>query len=221
MSSESPPRQLYQWWLGLARATDCTPGLCFRGAGQRAVVLEASDEQRLREQGRWFPGWQVVPTDDSHRLLSASAAWEPVTGPAVAGRLAAVAFVAVGLLLALALLPVWVLALIRDRVTDYHALAPRLVPLVAALVFIAGQVALFMTGYPALAQPGAASVTILALTVLAPVMALLALAAAIAGFVWGLPARTACAAMYIALATIVASVMLAMADLVAFQSWNY
>lgn len=219
--SEPPPRRLYQWWLGLARVTDCEQGLCFRGLGQPPVTLVASGEWRLRERGRWFSGWRVVLTDDSRRLLSSSATWAPTTGLAVAGRLAAVAFVISGLVLALALLPAWTFTLVRGRVTNYHALAPRLVPLAAALTFIAGQVALFMTGYPALAQPGAASISVLVLTLLAPVTALLALAAAIAGFVWGLPARTAWAAVYVALATIVASVMLAMADLVAFQSWNY
>lgn len=215
-----PPVRLYRSWLGFMKAGACGDALCIAGPGLRQV-LQPFDGTRLRERGHWQPGWRWHETGAKSTLETAAARWQPVGGWQVLFTVVAGFLVAAGLLLGVALAPVWGWSLVRRRISDYHELVPRLVPLAAVLSIVAMQLLLFVSGYPALGRVSAAAISILVLSVLAPLLAVLALAAVFAGFRWRLPRPALATALYLALAANGAVIALAANGLVAFQSWNY
>ncbi|HEX6929741.1 MAG TPA: serine hydrolase domain-containing protein [Gammaproteobacteria bacterium] len=216
---ELAPGSLYQSWMAFARASLCGNRLCLSHA-TRTWRLEVFDETRLRDEGSWQPGWEVRETENGLLLESRDARWQRVSPWEVVGSLAAAAFVLGGLLLGICLLPLWAWSLARGS-WSYHALVPRALPLAAVITVVAMQVLLFTTDYPALGRLSAPTVAILVASILAPLLALSAIPAAIAGFVWRMPLREAVMALYAALAAGGAALAMAMHDLVAFQTWNY
>lgn len=218
--SEPPPRAFHLAWFGIAHVEDCGDGWCLSGPG-RHVRLEPFDGRRLRETGHWHPGWDVRATASDLWLENATESWRRVPGWQVFLSTLAAAIVLAGVVLAPGLLVGWGVALWRRRLSGYRDLVPRLVPLAAMLALVAYQVVLFSIGYPALGEFGAPAVTLLVLSILAPVLAVLALPAAIAGFAWKQPWRAAVAAAFLALAALVMAGGMAASGLVAFQSWNY
>ena len=89
------------------------------------------------------------------------------------------------------------------------------------LALIACQVLLFSTDYPELGEFTSPGIAILVLSILGPVLAVLALPAAAAGIAWRLPRRTVLAAATLALSALVITAGMAASGLVAFQTWNY
>ena len=217
---EPPPRALYDAWLGYARLAGCGDAWCFSTPGQRRL-LQPFDASRLRAAGHWQPGWSLRGTESGLLLENATESWHQVAGWRVALAALAGLLVMAGTVLAMILLPWWSVMLPRRRVTGYRALLPRLLPLAAMLALIACQVLLFSTGYPELGEFASAGIAILVLSILGPVLAVLALAAAVAGFAWQLPARAVLAATTLALAALVVTAGMATSGLVAFQTWNY
>ncbi|HEX7046222.1 MAG TPA: serine hydrolase domain-containing protein [Gammaproteobacteria bacterium] len=217
---ERPPRALYQSWLGVARMDRCADAWCFATIGKTAV-LEAFDASRLREAGRWYPGWEIQVSETGVSLNGASDRWQRVPGWQVAGAMFAAVFVIAGVLAGLVLLPAWIVSLVRWPIFDFHELLPRLLPIVAIAAVVAFQVLLFNTGYPALGVVGPASVAILVLSIATPLLALLALAASAAGVAWGLPRSVTLPGIFIASAAALAAIAMIANDLFAFQTWNY
>lgn len=215
-----PPERLYRSWLGFLRAAPCEEFLCLAGPSVEAR-LQAVDDTRLREVGHWLPGWAWRDTATGAWLETADSTWVPVSGGKVGAALFAGLFVVAGLLLGVLLLPVWTWSLVRRQITDYHELVPRLVPLAGVLCVVALQVLLFTTDYPALGRVSTPTVTILVLSILAPLLGVLALAAALAGWKWKLPRAAFATALYLALAVNGAVIAMGVNGLVAFQAWNY
>lgn len=219
VSPQLAPRALY---LGLdfARAVPCDGLLCFsRLAGTER--LEAFDANRLRAEGRWHPGWNLRETETGFLLEEQGRLWQPASGGQVFLTVAFALLVLTGIVLAFILLPIWTVSLLRRRIGNYHELVPRLVPLAAIAVIVAFQVALFTADYPALGKISAPSITILVLSLLVPVLAVLSLPATGAGFLWGISRRSAVASAYLALVACVVAIVMAMHDLIGFQTWNY
>lgn len=219
VTPQTAPRALYQR-LDLARAIPCDGHVCFsRLTG--TTRLEAFDAERLRATGRWLPGWSLRASETAIALEEQGRRWQRMDSVQVLLTLALAIFVGGGMVMALFLLPVWTVSLLRRRIGNYHELVPRLLPLAAIVCIVAFQVALFTTDYPALGKVSAPSITILVLSVLAPVLAVVSLPATIAGFMWGISRRSAIASAYLALAACAAVAIMAMHDLIGFQTWNY
>lgn len=220
VTPDHPPRRVFLSWLGALRATACGRSLCVSGAGVSAT-LEPFDTERLRERGRWQPGWLSRAGEDGVTLEGAGRTWQRTDGWRVAAGYAAAAFVGGGAALAVMLALWWTWSLVRRRMTDYHQLVPRLVPLAAMTSVVAFQVLMFTVDYPQLGEVSAGSIAILVASLLAPLLAACAIAAVAAGFFWRLPRRALLGPAYLALAATGAVVAMAMHDLIAFQSWNY
>ncbi|HEX7029526.1 MAG TPA: serine hydrolase [Gammaproteobacteria bacterium] len=219
-NSERPPRALYQSWLGLAHMDRCGDRWCFETIGS-TTVLEAFDARRLREAGRWYPGWEIHATETGVVLGGASDRWQRVPGWQVAGAVAAAAFVVAGVLAGLVFLPFWTVSLARRRTRDHQQLLPRFMPIAAVTAVVAFQALLFATDYPALGVVSAASVAILVFSIATPLLALLALAAGVAGIAWRLPKTVTVPALFIAVAAAIAATAMTAHGLFAFQTWNY
>lgn len=216
---ELAPRVLYRN-LDFARAVPCDKWLCLSHlAGTQR--LEGFDAVRLRAEGRWQPGWSVRRSDAGIALEEQGRLWQRVERTEVLLTVLLAVFVIGGIVAACILLPAWTVSLLRRRIGNYHELVPRLVPLAAVASIVAFQVALFTTDYPALGNVSAPSITILVLSLLVPVLAVLSLPATVAGFLWGISRRSAVASAYLALVACVVAVVMAMHDLVGFQTWNY
>lgn len=213
------PRALYQS-LEFARAVPCEERLCFsRLAGTER--LEGVDAQRLRAAGHWQPGWSLRNNEAGTALEEQGRLWQKVEGAQVLLTVTIALLVIIGIIAALVLLPTWTVSLLRRRIGNYHELVPRLVPLAAIASIVAFQVALFTTDYPALGKVSAPGITILVLSLLVPVLAVVSLPAAVAGFFWGISRRSAVAGGYLALVACLVTVIMAVQGLVGFQTWNY
>lgn len=220
VSTDAPQRNFHAVLTGVAKLARCGDDWCFFAPGQRHV-LRAFDATRFRETGRWQPGWEVRSSEEGVLLVTAGERWQRVSGWQVLATAFAGLIVLAGAVLAIALLAYWSVVLPRRRVTRYHELVPRLLPVTAMLTLIAFQVAVFVTDYPALGEVSGPTVTILVLSILGPVLTALAVPAVVAGFVWKLPLRAALAGAGLAIAACIAASGMFANGLIAFQTWNY
>lgn len=220
VTPEQAPREFYLAWFDFAHAAICETRLCFSHlAGEER--LEAFDDHRLRAEGRWYPGWSTRNAQTDLLLETQGALWQRVAGWQVLLRAVLAVFAISGLVMAFILLPAWTWSLLRRRIAKYHELVPRLLPLSAVFAVFAFQVTLFTTDYPALGIVSPQSIAVLVLSLLAPVLAVLSLPAAIAGFFWGLSRHPAIMSLYLSLVACVVVLVMAMHGLIAFQTWNY
>ncbi|MBW3567308.1 MAG: beta-lactamase family protein [Proteobacteria bacterium] len=220
VSPEPAPRAFFQSWSSFMNATRCDGHLCV-ARPFRQTRLESFDGTRLREEGRWYPGWHVRATAAGLLLEGRGAAWQPVSGWQVLARGMLVLIVFGGILAASVLLPYWTWSILRWRLRNYHALVPRLLPLSAIAALVVFQVLLFSVDYPELGRAGTPGITILVFSILAPVLAFFALPAALAGFAWKLPWRALIAPLYLSVVAWIVAIALAQHDLVAFRTWVY
>lgn len=220
VSPEPAPRAFFQSWSSFMAATQCDDRLCLSRPFQK-IRLESFDKTRLREEGRWYPGWHVRATENGLLLEGRGAAWQPVGGWQVLARAVLILAVLGGILTALVLMPYWTWSMVRGRLRTYHELLPRLLPLSAVATLVVFMVLLFCVDYPELGSASTPSIAILVFSILAPVLAFFALPAVFAGLAWRLPWRALVAPLCLAVVAWIIAIGLALHDLLAFRTWVY